>query len=45
LFAAIWLTRSLSPTKLAEEFQIQPSQIHNWVNQVLAQAEKAFDRL
>lgn len=31
-------------SKLAEEFQIQPSQIHNWVNQVLAQAEKAFDR-
>ncbi len=31
-------------SKLAEEFQVQPSQIHNWVNQVLVQAEKAFDR-
>lgn len=31
-------------SKLAEEFDIQPSQIHNWVNQVLAQAEKAFER-
>jgi len=29
---------------LAEEFQVQPSQIHGWVNQVLAQAEKAFQR-
>ena len=29
---------------LAEELQVQPSQIHQWVNQVLAQAEKAFDR-
>lgn len=31
-------------SKLAEEFGIQPSQIHAWVNQVLAQAEKAFER-
>lgn len=31
-------------SKLAEEFQIQPGQIHNWVNQALAQLEKAFDR-
>ena len=29
---------------LADEFGVQPSQIHNWVNQVLAQAERAFDR-
>ena len=31
-------------SKLAEEFGLQPSQIHTWVHQVLAQAEKAFDR-
>ena len=31
-------------SRLADEFQIQPSLIHNWVNQVLTQAEKAFDR-
>ncbi|MDB5392295.1 MAG: Transposase [Planctomycetaceae bacterium] len=31
-------------SKLAEEFDIQPSQIHTWVNLVLAQAEKAFER-
>lgn len=31
-------------SKLAEEFGIQPSQIHGWVNLVLAQAEKAFER-
>ena len=29
---------------LAEEFGLQPSQIHTWVNQVLAQADKAFER-
>jgi transposase-like protein len=29
---------------LAEEFRVQPSQIHGWVNQVLAQAETAFQR-
>ena len=29
---------------LADEFGLQPSLIHNWVNQVLAQAERAFDR-
>jgi len=31
-------------SKLAEELGIQPSQVHTWVNQVLAQAEKAFER-
>jgi len=29
---------------LAEEFRVQPSQIHGWVNQVLARAEAAFQR-
>lgn len=29
---------------LAEELTVQPSQIHLWVNQVLTQAEKAFER-
>jgi transposase-like protein len=29
---------------LAEEFGLQPSQIHTWVNQLLAQADKAFQR-
>lgn len=31
-------------SKLAEELQLQPSVIHQWVNQVLTQAERAFDR-
>lgn len=31
-------------SKLAEELGVQPSLIHNWVNQVLAQAEKAFEK-
>jgi len=31
-------------SKLAEELGVQPSQIHTWVNLVLAQAEKAFER-
>ncbi len=33
-----------SVSDLAEEFQVQPSQIHTWVKTVLDQAEKAFDR-
>ena len=31
-------------SQLAEEFGVQPSQIHTWVNLVLAQAEHAFER-
>jgi transposase-like protein len=31
-------------SQLAEEFGVQPSQIHGWVNLVLSQAEKAFER-
>jgi transposase len=31
-------------SNLADEFGIQPTLIHNWVNQVLAQAERAFER-
>ena len=33
-----------SVSALAEEFGLQPSQIHLWVNQLLAQADKAFER-
>ena len=29
---------------LAEEFGLQPSQIHTWVNTVLAKANKAFQQ-
>ena len=29
---------------LADEFGLQPTQIHTWVHQVLAQAERAFER-
>jgi transposase-like protein len=29
---------------LADEFELQPSQIHAWVKQVLDQAARAFDR-
>jgi transposase len=38
------LTGKEPVSKLAEEFGVQPSQIHGWVNLVLAQAEKAFER-
>ena len=31
-------------SKLAEEFRLQPTQIHAWVNQVLTQAPRAFER-
>jgi len=30
-------------SELAEELEVQPSQIHQWVNAVLMQAEKAFE--
>jgi transposase-like protein len=30
---------------LADEFGVQPSQIHQWVRQVLDQAENAFNRV
>ena len=29
---------------LADEFGVQPSQIHYWIKQVLDQADKAFER-
>jgi transposase len=29
---------------LADEFDVQPSQIHTWIKQVLDQAEKALER-
>jgi transposase-like protein len=29
---------------LADEFGVQPTQIHTWVKQVLDQADRAFDR-
>ena len=31
-------------SQLAEELKIQPSQIHQWVSTVLAQAEQAFTK-
>ncbi len=31
-------------SQLADEFGVQPSQIHLWVKQVLDQAERAFQR-
>ena len=31
-------------SKLAEELQVQPTLIHAWVNQVLTQAARAFER-
>jgi len=31
-------------SNLADEFQVQPTQIHTWIKQVLDQAEKAFEK-
>jgi transposase-like protein len=31
-------------SNLADELGLQPSRIHGWINQVMAQAERAFDR-
>lgn len=38
------LANKESVSALAEEFELQPSQIHLWVNLLLAQADKAFER-
>jgi transposase len=38
------LSGKVPVSALADEFGLLPTQIHTWVNQVLAQAEKAFER-
>ena len=38
------LANKESVSALAEEFGLQPSQIHLWVNTLLAQADKAFQQ-
>ena len=38
------LANKESVSALAEEFGLQPSQIHLWVNTLLAKADKAFER-
>jgi transposase len=38
------LANKKSVSALAEEFGLQTSQIHLWVNTLLAQADTAFDR-
>jgi transposase len=38
------LANQESVSALAEGFGLQPSQIHLWVNTLLAQADKAFER-
>jgi transposase-like protein len=38
------LANKESVSELAEEFGLQPSQIHLWVTTLLAQADKAFER-
>ncbi len=38
------LADKVAVSDLADDFGVQPSQIHTWVKQVLDQAEKAFER-
>ena len=38
------LSDKVPVSELAESLEVQPSQIHLWVKQVLDQAEKAFQR-
>ena len=38
------LADKVAVSDLADEYGVQPSQIHTWVKQVLDQAEKAFER-
>ena len=39
-----YLAGKKAVSDLADEFGVQPSLIHGWINQVLAQAERALDR-
>ncbi len=39
------LADKVAVSDLADEFGVQPSQIHTWIKQVLDQAENAFERL
>ena len=39
------LAEKVPVSDLADEFGVQPSQIHTWVKQVLDQAEKASERV
>ena len=41
---AVSATVKVPVSDLADEFGVQPSLIHNWVNQLLSQVERAFDR-
>ena len=38
------LVEKVPVSDLADELDVQPSQIHAWIKQVLDQAEKAFER-
>ncbi len=38
------LSDKVAVSDLADEYGVQPSQIHTWVKQVLDQDEKAFER-
>ena len=38
------LSDKVPVSDLADELEVQPTQIHLWVKQVLEQAEKAFER-
>ena len=38
------LKEGVSVSELAQELDVQPSQIHQWINTVLTQAEKAFEK-
>ena len=38
------LSDKVAVSDLADEYGVQPSQIHTWVKQLLDQAEKAFER-
>lgn len=38
------LSGKVTVSDLADELGVQPSQLHQWVKQVLDQAEKAFER-
>ena len=44
LIVRLHLANNEPVSALAEQFGLQPSQIHSWVNMVLAQADNPFER-
>ena len=38
-----YLVDKIPVSQIADEMQVQPTRIHNWINMVISQAERAFE--